>query len=250
MSYMQAITDPLHFTNLRNIARSPAHYLASIYEPRESSTAMRFGQIVHAVLFRQPYHIWAGDRRGKQWDAFAAQHLHELIVTESEFTRAMRCCDAIGNNPLATPLLVGAHEVDRTWTTLGRASAGRIDVLGDTFVTELKTTSSAEPYQFIRGALRLCYHAQLAWYLDGVGMSDKPAHIVAVEVAPPFAVSVFTLTPRALEAGRKLYRLWLERLLVCESANEWPSYCQSIVAFDVPDESAPLIIEGEEVEAA
>jgi hypothetical protein len=251
MSHMQTLSDPLHFSNLRHMARSPAHYRASILEPRDPTAAMRFGRVVHAVLLGQPYKVWEGTRRGKDWERFeAAAGPDALIVTIDEYDRAMRCCDAVGANALATPLLVGGHEIEWTWTTLGRKCAGRIDVLGDPFITEFKTASSTEPMQFIRGALRLCYHAQLAWYIDATQSIANVAHIVAVEVAPPYCVQVFTLSPRAIEAGRKLYRLWLERLLVCEAANEWPGYCQSIVPFDVPDESAPLIIDGEEVEAA
>jgi len=246
----QLLRDPVRISNLKKMGRSAAHYRAAILEPTEPTAPMRFGRVVHAVAFRQPFQVWSGQRRGQQWAAFAEQFADELIVTSDELERAQRCVDAIGATANATPLLCGVCETEVKFRTLGRDCVAHLDVNGQGFVTELKTSSSVEPMQFIRGALRLGYHAQLAWYLDAIGHPDWAAHIVAVEVAPPFAVQVFTLTPRAIEAGRRLCRLWLERLLVCESANEWPGYCQSVVPFDVPDESQPLIIDGEEVEAA
>lgn len=248
MSWMKSLTDPVHFSNLRYMSRSPAHYRASITNPREATSAMNFGKIVHAIFFDQPYVMWHGTRRGVAWDKFLEEHDEDLIVSASEYERARYCCDAIEQNNDALELLVGEAEVERNWNFNGRLCSARLDIDGERVVTELKTTSNAEPLQFVRGALRLYYHAQLAWYCDGVGKNE--AAIVAVETAPPFAVQTFRLTERALEAGRKLYHLWMERLLVCEQSNSWPSYCQSIVPFDVPDFDQTLIIDGEEVDAA
>ncbi len=251
---MLQLNDPVHFTRLRHMHRSPAHYRAAVLEPREPTAAMRFGSIVHAVLFRTPYHVWEGRRAGKEWDAFQAEvesaNPGALIITAAESERAHRCAGAIGARPDATRLLVGQHEVERSWVTLGRECAGRIDVIGADFITELKTTSNAQPETFLRGALRLGYHSQIPWYADGVGMPNATGHMVVVETLPPFDVAVFDLTPRCMQEGRKLYRLWMERLLSCEASNDWPGYCQSPIPFDVPDLDEPLIIDGEEVEAA
>jgi len=250
---MRTLRDPRHFSTLKNMARSPAHYLSSVLEPREPTAPMRFGNICHSILFRQPHIVWPKQRRGKDWEAFEASRPANdtrLVITQDEYDRARRVCDAIGANPDATRVLVGQHEVERTWSMLCTPCAGRLDVLGDRYVTEFKTTTNSHPATFMRGAMRLGYHAQLPWYIDGVGQPDWDAYIVAVEVAPPYAVTVFQLSPRVLQEGRKLYRLWMEQLLVCESTNDWPAYCQSVVPFDMPDYDQPLIIDGEEVEAA
>ena len=250
MPHPESLSDPVHFTRLRHMARSPAHYRAAILEPRDPTPAMRFGSIVHAVLFWQPFVVWPKFRRGKDWEAFESDHVGELILTQEDYDRAHRMADSIAGYPHATRVLSGMHEVEIEFYTLGRHCAGRLDVLGDRFVTELKSTTNAEPDKFRRGALSLAYHAQLAWYLDGIGHSDWPAHVVAVEVAPPFAVTVLDLTPRLLDEGRKLYRLWMEQLLVCEASDAWPAYAQTSLPWDFPEsDDEPLIIDGDEVAA-
>jgi hypothetical protein len=94
------------------------------------------------------------------------------------------------------------------------------------------------------------YHSQLAWYLEGLlgPVNDGDAKIVVVETAAPFAVSVFDVTPRALEEGRKLIRIWWEQMRGCEDSDDWPSYAQSPVPFDIPEYDEPLLIDGEEVQ--
>lgn len=253
---MALLTDPVHFSNLRHIdgsngrRGSPAHYRSSVLQPIEQTPAMRHGGNIHAVTLTTDYEIWHGKRTEKGYDDFVRKHTGKLIMTESEYQKALWCADAVMSDPLASERIRGAHEVERTWTTLGRASAGRIDVLGDGYITELKSCSCAHPESFHRGAMRLGYHAQLAWYLDGIGHPDWSAFVVAVETSPPFAVTTFELTRRCLDEGRKLYRLWLELLLTCEASNTWPAYAQSVVPLDMVDDPERLIIDGEEVEAA
>jgi hypothetical protein len=56
---------------------------------------------------------------------------------------------------------------------------------------------------------------------------------------------VFRLPERALEAGRRANRLWLERLLVCEQSGEFPPYSQSVVELGFPEDE-PALVFGEE----
>lgn len=128
-----------------------------------------------------------------------------------------------------------------------------IDIVGDgDWIADLKTSSSTEPALFMKQCLRLGYHAQLAAYLDAAaqnGHSRQRAFIIGVETSPPYAVTVLHVTPRTLEQGRKLNRLWMERLLACEQANEWPSYAQDVLDLDVGDDFH-LIVDGDEEEIA
>ncbi len=117
--------------------------------------------------------------------------------------------------------------------------------MGTSFVTELKTCAVGQPDRFAYNALKYGYHAQIAFYMEAcrsAGLCDPTdAYIVAVESSAPYVVTTLKLTERAIEHGARLYRIWFERLLSCEKANEWPGYCQSIVALDAPEDDVELI---------
>lgn len=226
----------LHFSSLKNIARSPAHYRAGLDRQFVETPAMRFGTLVHAMVLGGDYVVYDGERRGKAWSEFASQHDGTLIVTASEHDRAERCAQAVASHPIAYRYLVG--DTERSWaaTLYGRRCAGRIDVSGPGYTVDLKTTTTTEPGRFQRQCLSFAYHAQLAWYQDArraLGEEPGEAIIIGVETAAPYAVTVLRLTARALEEGRKLCALWTERLRVCEEADEWPAYTQTIVDMDI-----------------
>lgn len=243
------MVDPRSFTvrfhRLRKMAMSPAHYLAGLHASDKSTEAMKRGSLVHALALGQPTVVWPGKvRRGKAWDAFQANHTNALIASVREHNDAQPIVAAIRSNADACALLAGATEVEVEWRVGERACAGRIDVVANGRIAELKTTRCAHPDVFMRQARHLNYHAQLAWYADGLGVST--AHIVAVESIAPYAVSVFKLTERTLEEGRRTYRSWFEKLMVCERTNEWPGYAQSVVDFDVMGDDVDYSVLDEE----
>ena len=241
--------DPVRFSRLKLIARSPLHYAAATVE---ETMAMEMGSAVHSlVLGGQTVLPWtkkseAGNacpRRGKDYDAFEAANPGALILTEDAFNEANAIAEAVKANPLAMSRLAGEHEAEYAWRFGARDCAGRIDALGD-FLTELKVTASADPQKVMWQALRMGWFAQLAWYYDGLAqrgivVKELP-RIVAVEPKRPYAVTVFRLPPHALEMARRTYRGWFERLLVCEATDEWPPYSQSEVELDVPDNDVAL----------
>ncbi len=236
--------EPLHFSRLRHMARSPMHYAAATVE---ETIAMERGSAVHSlVLGGQPVVAWeeGRPRRGKDFDAFAATNEGALILTATEFAKAQAMAAAVTSNGLAVRVLEGRREVELSWRFGSRECAGRLDVLGNTFVTELKCTTSTEPGKLMWQALRMSWFAQLPWYLDGAMASGaaapEAAYVVAVEDKAPHVVTVARLTDRALDQGRRTYRGWLERLLVCEASDEWPAYAQHVIDLDVPDEGIAL----------
>lgn len=245
-------TDPVHITSLKYIARSPAHYLAALENPKDSP-AMRLGRLVHTiVLGGPPSAVWEGERRGKAWQEFKAAHEGAEIVTKSEVENATRIANAVLTSPVARPWLDGQTERAVEWTTLGRKCATHgIDILGKNFIADLKTTTDAHPERFMRAAVRMGYDSQLAWYRDAarhLGHDIEEGALIAVEVSPPYAVTVLRASPRIIEQGARRARLWLERLLACEAANEWPSYAQDVIEWDVDSEDLSILIDGESID--
>lgn len=255
---MEATELPVRWSNLHHLAQSPKHYLERLTHPKESTPAMNFGTVVHAYVLggaRKPIVVYEAARTGNAWKDFKAANAGALIITIEEHERALRCADAVRVHPEASNVLAGNFELEVDWSIDGRACQSHIDAAGLTWVGELKTSTCAEPEWFKRQATDMGYHAQLAWYVDALasmGRTIERASICVVEVQAPFEVTVLDLTPSALAAGRRLNRLWWDRLRASEASGEWPGYTKAAVSFDVVERPArpTLVMPDGEVIAA
>lgn len=244
---------PVRFSHLRHMAKSPAHYVQSLHDDRQTP-AMRLGKLHHAVMLGGDYVVFEGERRGNKWKEFEAANSDKEIVTAKELDVAKAMQAAAMGHPEAEFLLGGHKEVELEWTIGGRRCLGHIDVVGGLHITELKSGQTSQPGRFEWHALRMHYHAQLAWYLDALAATGRPrrdAFVLIVEAWAPYVTTAFRVTERALEEGRKLYRVWFEQLRNCEDSGVWPGYCDAILPLDVPDDGeVKLTIDGEELEVA
>lgn len=234
--------EPVRIGNLQRMALSPAHYHCQEQEDdsEESETAaMERGKFAHKHIL-QGIEIAVSpcrrDPRMKQYQEFlaAAEAEGKLVATrrQEKALRGMKA--AVLADPVAPALLTGVIERTMLWTWMGRACRGTPDVLSahgaDSYITELKTTRCSKPEWFQREADRRGYHNQLAWYEHGAmlldGVHTRELWIVAVESSPPYAVTCHLMEePRRQQAMRNI-RLWMERLLQCESAGHWPAYSE------------------------
>lgn len=235
---------PLRFSILKHMSKSPAHARYAMDHPSADTPAMRMGRLAHACfLGANVPTVFPGERRGNVWKDFKAAHDGQDIVTAEEFDRASAMASALHAHKEARPLLMGKREQSIRFDFAGRACRGTPDVFSPKYLTDLKTTADASPLRFPWTAMRLGYHAQMAWYRDGLVAAGYPAPeqltIVAIEVKPPYAVAVFVLTERAIDFGARLYRTWLEEFLNCERSNEWPGYVEGVL--DAPEDSVELI---------
>lgn len=239
----------LHYSTLRGFAKSPAHYRALLERPRSDSGPMRIGRLVHAIVLGGAFVVFDGTRRGKAWDEFQAANEGKDIYTASEHEDASSIARAVLGHEGAMELLEGDRELALAWNLGGRDCAGRIDTYNERrlFVSDLKTTADANPDHFVRHAIKMGYHAQLAWYADGIIAAGRPSprrhFLVAVETEFPHVITSLELTPGAVEAGRALYRSWLAQLADCERTGHWPGYVEGTIPFDV---TAPAFDDGEE----
>jgi hypothetical protein len=253
---------PVRFSNLKRMADSPAHYMHGL-TAKYDSPAMRLGRLVHAKVFTNTDHyaIYDGIRRGKEWAAFRAEHDDVEIFTRAEEREADPIVHslAVRNRTSAELLGRGAAYCEKRieWEIAGRACAGTPDLFNERVLVDLKTTASAKQGRWLgpRGEIRKrAYHAQLAWYLDGLEaagyLRPREAFLIAVETREPYQVVTYRLCDSELEAGRRLYRSWFEQLRVCEESNAWPGYAQCVVDVEAPEdaEMPGLIWDDEETE--
>jgi hypothetical protein len=146
-------------------------------------------------------------------------------------------------------LETGTKQKELLWTYCGRECSSTPDVFTSARVADLKTSVSANPPKFVRDALRLGYHAQLAFYgeaLRTLKLANPIDHyLVCVESSAPYPVVIYELSPRALDFGMRLCRTWMERLLVCEAEDFWPGYSEATVLLDVPDDDFSFLVSGD-----
>jgi hypothetical protein len=228
---------PIRFSHLRAYGRSAMHGHHARTVESEPTSAMQLGTAAHAILFgnRKVIGYFGPVRRGKEYEAFAADHPDTEILTAAEFYKADAMAAAVRASPLAMKYLDGEFEKTLLFKWYGQDCRATPDVRGARYVTELKTTADATPDKFQWHALRMHYHAQLAFQMIAAPEAEA-AFIVVVESAPPFPVTVMQVTERALEQGQRLLSLWMETLIGAEQSGAYPAYCESLVMLDLPDD--------------
>jgi len=235
--------EPLRFSRLKLMGKSPAHYAA--YVPDETG-AMETGTAADRLLLGGgPVLAYPGPvRRGKDYEAFCAAHPDAMIVTQKESAIALGIAEAVQKCPDAIRLLTGIRQQTMYWDFNGRPCRGTPDVRGDGFLCDLKTGETSDPRFFPFKVRRFAYHAQMSFYETGVQLANLPpitqSYIVAVEQAPPHVVTVYRLTDDTIELGARLWRLWLEQLQVCEASGVFPAYSQSIVDLELFDDNEAI----------
>jgi hypothetical protein len=224
----------VNFSTLKEMDVSPLHYQRAVsLGGREVTDAMRLGSIAHSLILT-PGHdelaIWSGTRRGKVWDEFCSANAGKLIVKEDEVRPLLEMRRAVYAHDPANALLAdGDPEVVLQWVDAetGLACKARVDWLRPRGrLVELKTSKAAHPRAFFRSFAAFKYHAQLAFYLDGLAAcgieSTEPPAVIAVESGPPFDVCVYRVPNDAIEAGRRKVLGWLRAVAECAAAGKWP----------------------------
>ena len=234
----------LHFSNLKHIGTSPAHYALSCQEEREDPTSFRIGRAIHALVLLGvvPIVYSGGVRRGKEWDAFKIQTeldggSVEDILNDTEYNTAMGAYESILACPLAMEKLhlCQHREESVDFVRNGIPCTGRIDAWGDKTLVEIKTTACSKPKKFLYDASKFSYHAQLAWYDIALGTQYIPGatawrdqYIIAVETSAPYCVTVVKLDDLRIDQGHTLVETWLSTLAECIESGFYPSYPDSL----------------------
>jgi len=252
--------DGLRFSRLKLFAESPMHYLANA---QTRSSVLDKGTGVHSLLLGGKRVVYydketasgrSAPRNGKDWEAFKVLNEDALILSRSEYDVSNRIADAVRSNELAMMALTGVKEqtLRFEWQGLQARTTPDCRANDHTFVTELKTCRSSRPGRFASLAFWMYYHAQMAFHVEGMkanGLVKRglipTSYIVAVCSAEPYPVTVFKLTEKALEQGRKSLVLWTEQLRGCIESRHFPAYSQAIVDLDVPEGDELVFADGE-----
>lgn len=242
----------VRWSDLKHMAKSPAHYLAHLEGEPVDSPAMLFGRACHCAVL-EPVHlpeqfvVFDGARRGGVWTEFRDANAGKDILTRDEWDRVLGVQAAVTAHPVASKLLAGKgqNEVTITWrdTETDIACKSRLDRLilpngnGLGVIVDFKTTADLDLRRFVRTVSELKYVSQLGMYRDGVqAMFDREcrAVIIAAETKPPFDCGVFAVSSDDLWSGSDEFHALLSRLAECSESGEWPGRYPERVSLDLP----------------
>lgn len=260
MNTYQAL-EGVNWSTLKHLRDSGLKYQHALTHPRQDTEALALGRVTHTLVFEPEqfaaeYVIWeGGTRRGKEWEAFKAEHEGMTIFKPEEIDQAVAMAEAVKRHPLVQPYLDGGDfERAIQWTDpeTGLPCKARPDWLQPhrRALVDLKTTRSIEGRYFGNAAARFGYHCQLGHYFNGVrealGWEPQLVALIAVEKDAPHDVAVFRVLEADLYAGQSEVAELLQKLRAYTDAQSWPGRYQEEQALQLP---AWLFLDDEEADA-
>lgn len=255
--------------------QSPAH--AKAKHPRlnpdyarEDEAKFDIGQASHALLLEGRNAVsvvGATDWRTKEAkllrDEARAQGQIPLLTDQWREVQAMVAStrEQLDRVVVDPPLFTdGKPELTLVWEDSGVTCRSRLDWLRDDMaaIDDYKSTSrSANPESWSRTLFGIGADIQAAFYLRGLaavagaavaGMAEF--RWVVQETFPPYALSVMSLTPAALELADSKVEYALGVWRRCFETGEWPAYPTRVCYADLPGWMEAQWLEKEEREAA
>ena len=207
----------LSASTAKTLLKSPAHYLASLANPREPTAAMRLGTLCHTLVFEpddfeKDFAIMPKvDKRtkfGKEAAAsFEADNEGKIILDEYQYEKARAIADSALAHPLVAEYMKGGDaEITMLLEQYDLPWKASVDYLVGNVIFDLKTCQDASAEGFARQIGAFQYHLQAAHYAAGYeAINGKPLDrfcFIAVESEPPFATGVYVIDAAGLQSGR------------------------------------------------
>ena len=253
----------LSHSRLKEIRKSPGHFLWSLENPYPSTDAMNLGSLVHAMVL-EPHTVEDSfveipkiDRRTKegkeQYALFQQKAMDKVVVPDSDWKVATLMCESVRSHPIASKVIddaiaYGQVEREYFWTddNYGDPIERKAKVDGlcrdshcglDAPIVDLKTTVDASPFSFKRAITKYSYGTQMSYYKEAVGstgVGSSGALIIAVEKKPPYAVGVYRLSEETLFRAGTIVKQWLSTYSECLRTGVWKTYWD-LQEVDIPD---------------
>ena len=223
------------------ISETPAHALASLSEEKEESPALRVGSAFHdSVLLPELFSAryvalpegMKRDARMKVYQEFVTANKGKTILSSDEWTQIISMRDAVLNHPRASQLLIDAKPEHSAWWTdpaTGVLCKVRPDIITPQgYIVDLKSTVSANAWDFSKSIHSYGYHISAAMYLNGMshvlGLDLKTFVLLAVEKKAPFGVALYVIDQGTLEKGMEEFRRALQIYAHCKETGDFYGY--------------------------
>lgn len=205
----------LSYSALSSFGKSPNHLLRYWSKKFEPTAAMMLGSLIHKIIlqpdtFDLDYAVFEGTRRGKVWEGFKAENENKELVTLKEYDIANYVVEQAKSNNIFMDLLMRTEETEKEirWIRKDVEFKGFVDMVGDDFIADIKTTTDAGD-KFQRDLLYNDYKMQAAMYLESY--PDKDFYIIAIEKSGAFNVQVYKFSKETLLAGRSKYLMLIDK---------------------------------------
>jgi exodeoxyribonuclease VIII len=249
--------DAANYSTLKQFRRSAAHARESLLNPPDQTAAMKLGSATHIavlepMLFDTLYAVAPKvDRRFKKdkiiWEEFLKDNADKEVLTSAEWDQCRGMSDSALENPLVSELVFGKGHTELSFVWLDKDTdefcKGRIDrfgrLWGHSVIADLKTTENASPDAWAREVVKYQYHAQAAFYLDGLDtvspVVDRRFIWIAIEKKPPYAVAIYEPDAATMDKGRRMYRNYLRQWKACRESGIWMGYDAAIQPLLIPE---------------
>lgn len=235
---------------LKIFAQSPAHYQASLLEPREETESMKRGTLFHLAILEPEKFIegkshWTRPEglkfTTKEGIAWRDSHAGLPLLTAEESRNLIGARQAVYANYMAAALLAGKGsnecsifaEHPKTGLRL-RMRADRLteDAEGRPWIVDLKSCDDVRRFNYT--AREFAYDRQGVFYPDVAGLAgvkDALFVFIAVEIDPTFGVHgvrLVMLDDETQRVARDEYEALLDQWAECEASGVWPGYDTAI----------------------
>jgi hypothetical protein len=242
--------DAVSRSDLAQVLKNP-HHFKHWKATNETTPAMKLGTMVHELVLeglkplRGACVVPVADcltKKGEPsktpktseiWKARAAraEKLGDDIYLDTEAATIRAEVQAIADAATAEHggLFASARKevvITATHAATGMKVKARLDLLGDAFAADLKTTKDASSEAFASSVGKFRYDLQAAFYGDlgaaALGLDACPFWFACVESEAPYTPGLWDLSDVWIENGRNSYEQALETYAIYE-AKGWPT---------------------------
>lgn len=238
-------------SGIKELAKSPAHYVASMGTTARRTAAFEFGDAAHCYILQpseferrftsMPSTIKV--KRGKEYEAFQAANAGKTLLASDDIEALVGMADAYKNHKAASALVRVANGIAEMSCFFIEPSTGlkcriRPDYLpGGAIIVDYKTTENASASEFQRSCVKYGYDIQAGFYTLGMELLTGVPHkfvFIAQEKKPPYEIAVYEASSDFIERGRAKAVSLLETLKTCMETGIYPGYPDEIQTLDLP----------------
>lgn len=249
-----------NYSNLKHMAKSPAHYRHNLENPPADNAAFRLGRATHCLVlepftFDEQFAVFEGrrDKRTKAYKEFMETVGDRDVLSPEEHELALAMAEKVNEHPWVAELLAHPHtftEKVSIWKDSACECKAKLDIVHYSeerglIVADLKTFFTTDPEQIRRQGAKFMWPIQHAHYLHGAAaLFDVPLHLVnykayniVVESAAPHDCTVVQWLDATLDSAFLTHRSLLDTLAECEVTQSWPGRAQAgnVVQIEAPD---------------